>query len=29
MKAIFRTFVNFFKGSWEALKVFARTVWEG
>ena len=29
MKAIYRTFINFFKGFWEALKVFGKTVWEG
>lgn len=29
MKAIYKTFINFFKGFWEALKVFAKTVWEG
>ena len=29
MKAIYRTTLNFFKGFWEAMKVFAKTVWEG
>lgn len=29
MKAIFKTFVNFFKGFWEALKIFGKTIWEG
>ena len=28
MKAIFKTFVNFFKGFWEALKIFGKTIWE-
>ena len=29
MKAIYKTFINFFKGFWKALKVFGKTVWEG
>ena len=29
MKTIYKTFINFFKGFWAALKVFGKTIWEG
>ena len=29
MKAIYKVVINFFKGSWAAMKVFGKTLWEG